>query len=593
MTKKKKIIIGIISLILAATLITTALVVILANKFKVNTYSDMTYSLHTSAKSITLDAQYKKVFVATTYENGTEIIQNNDSKYGLFSNISGTIVVPTQYDRYTHLGSDSTTNKSYFKFYNTATDNGGFVIYDEMGQKVFETELKNNYQKTTSVKIKSKEINVDKKYKTKDITEQISISNITYGTTYIEEDLYTYETWKIEDTNGIEYTNLYKITDGKKELIQTIGNNIGSQIDNTNNLASNIHFLKNGKPVFVTEKNKNITSGNNTLEIKIFNDELELENKIEITQADAITTKFRVGNFYYIQQVIDGSEDEHDFSTTQLGETAYFKLKTHKINLKNGNHSQIKTKLIINSHLQTKGDLDGSLFDINKIILNVYEIKDKEINETKLVLADSQLKFEEIDYSFSEVIKISKNRFLAKNNNKYTLIDKKFEVIADLSNYTNVFTTNDSIIASDDTYTYICNHNGMIIKRYEIGSIINVHNSDYYMIVKEDSENNVVNYYRGNKGQEYEVILTISNSDSDTIKENLSFNNVSTFIGSDYAYMLAIKNNGSMSTYSIFNFDGIQLFTFEMATQSVTPVHTSYDNHVVIKIADHVILLDK
>ena len=131
MTKKKKILIGTISLLLAITLITTALLVIMTKKFKVTNFDNIEYSNHTQVQTITIDNQYKKYFVDSYYENGTELIQNNDSKYGLFSNISGRIVIPTEYTRYTLLATNDTTNKSYFKFYNSNTSANGYIIFDE------------------------------------------------------------------------------------------------------------------------------------------------------------------------------------------------------------------------------------------------------------------------------------------------------------------------------------------------------------------------------------------------------------------------------------------------------------------------------
>lgn len=594
MTKKKKIIIAVISVVLAALLITSAIIVIMASKLKINNFDEMTYSSHTTAKSITLDNQYKRSFINTHYQNGTELIQNNDNKYGLFSNISGNIVVPTNFARYEHLHSNSETNKSYFKFYNTALDKDGFVVYDEHGNKVFDTQIQNNYPYIQKIEIKSKKVDVEDKYKIEDTTEDIDVENITFGGTYYSEDNYYYETWIITDKDGIEYTNLYTFEDCERKLVQTLGSTIGSQIDNNEDLASNIHFLKNGNPVFVTQENKVISSANIVLEIKVYNQKLKLKNKIEIENATSIYAKFRVGNYLFIQQINEGSEEEYDFSYAENGETFYYKLDTHKISLKSGKHTKVKTKLFIQNTINTSGSLNSNPLDVESTLLNAYVIENKEITTPILMIVNDQLKYKELDYTFDSITRISKNKYLVSDDNKdYAVINKNYEVVADLSKYTDVFTTEDCIIASDSNYTYICNHEGVVIKRYSIGSILNVNHSEYYMVLENDTENNVVNYKRGNLGEEYDIVLTLSNSGSDTIKETLNYTNVTTFIGDGYAYMLATKNEGSNSTYSIFNFEGTQLFTFEMASQSVTPTHVVYDDNVVIKISDYTILLDR
>ena len=111
--------------------------------------------------------------------------------------------------------------------------------------------------------------------------------------------------------------------------------------------------------------------------------------------------------------------------------------------------------------------------------------------------------------------------------------------------------------------------------------------------MKEDLQNNVTNYVRAHNGKEFEIILTISNTGNDIVREHLTFNDVTPFIGKDYAYLLATQNNGSTSNVSIFNFEGVLLNTFEMKTQSITPNHKVYDNCVIIKISDQVILMSR
>lgn len=594
MTKKKKIIIGITSLFLAIVLITSALIVILADKFRIKTFNDINYVNHTTARAITLDSQYKRTYADTHYENGSEIIENNSGKYGLFSNISGSIVVPTAFDRYRHLNTNKETNKSYFKFYNTGQDKDGFIIYDEHGTQVFKTSAENNYTGVNEMTIKSKTIDVDDDYEIEDTYKSIKVENITFGNTYYKEGKYHYESWIITDKEGREYTNLYSIEDDKRKLIQTIGETIGEQIDHNENFNQKIQFLSDGTPIFVTQNIKTISTNNNVLEIKIYDLDFELENKVVIKDYDHITCDFRIEDSLFIQQIFESSEDDYDFLANNEGTTYYYKLKTHKINLKSGRHNEIKTKLFVQNTINTTGALNEFSFNVDNNILNTYVIENKEIESPILVLANDQLKYKEIDYTFNSITKISKNRYLAiSKDQKYTLIDKNYDVIADLSKFNDVFTTVDCIIASDNSYTYICNHDGVILKRYTIGSILNVHNSQYYIVIQESEDSSTITYKRGNNGKEFEKLLTLSTTDNDTMVDNLSFNDITPFIGSDYAYLLATKTNGSNSEYTIFNFSGFALYTFQMASQYVTPVHASYDDNLIIKISDYTILLNK
>lgn len=594
MTKKKKIIIAIISIVLAAALITSALIVIMFKKFRIKNFDNVNYSIHTSAQSITLNDQYKRTFANTHYQNGTELIQNNTSKFGLFSNISGTIVVPTNYSRCENIHDNADTNKAYFKFYNTGVNSDGFVIYDEKGNKVYDTVKINTYNLVQKVKIMSRVVDVEDDYDIETTQKEIEISDITFGDTYYSEGNYYYESWIITDKNGSNFVNIYSFEKGNRQLVQTIGESIGGQIDNNENLIDDIVFLKNGDFRFVTKTEKTISAGNTILEIKVFDDELELEKKTIIDNHNNTTTSFRIGNYYFIQQLLDGSEDNHSFSVTELGETKYYKLKTHRINLKNGKHTEISTDVFVQSAIGHTGNLEENAVNINTGLFNAFVIDNKEISAPILLLANDELDYTEIEYQFNKITKISKNRFLATfNGNQAKIINKTYKVIADLSNYTDIFTTEENIIVSDSEYTYICNHDGVVINRYLIGNILNVCSSDYYIVLEEDEENNVINYKRGHNGQEYETILTISNSGNDIIRENLSYTDVTPFVGKDYAYLLATQNKGSVSDISIFNFEGTKLLTLETTTQSFTPLHEVYDDHVIIKISDLVILLNR
>lgn len=593
MTKRKKIIISIISVVMAVALITTALLVILSSKFRVENFDDPDYTSHTTAKVITLDNQYKRTFIDRHYENGCEIIQNNDNKYGLFSNISDSIVVPTAYDRYEILSSNSDTNKTYIKFYNSAKDSDGFVVFDEIGNKIFETTIDNNYEKVSNVKIITKKVNLDKKHKVEESKENISVENITLDRSFYKENEYNYEAWNITDTQDNSYINLYKVECNKRCLVTTIGGAIGNDINSSEITSDNIFFLTNGEPIIVTEEIKNISFQNDVIEYKIYDKKLELKNTVTL-KLDMSAGKFRIGNYLFYQYAEESNEDDYDFLITEGGENTYYKLFTHKINLKNGKVSEINSKILALSANNVTTNLNENIVDVNNIVLNAYLIENKEIDTPKLMLVDDEFNHKEITFEFDSITKISKNRFLVSDNNaNHKVIDKNYEVIADFSNYNNIFTTEENIIASDSNYTYICSHDGIVLARYAIGNIINVNNSEYYIVKENNLENNTSNYKRGSNGEEFEIIYTLSNNGTFTIKESLSFNSINTFIGNGYSYILATNIEGSDTKYSVFNFDGTLLHTFTLPTQSITPGHIVYDDYVVVKMSSHTFVLDR
>jgi hypothetical protein len=140
----------------------------------------------------------------------------------------------------------------------------------------------------------------------------------------------------------------------------------------------------------------------------------------------------------------------------------------------------------------------------------------------------------------------------------------------------------------------------MILNKYEIGSIINVHHKDYFLYRKSTvNDGEAYNLYYKGTGDSLSLVYEdcVSNNASDKLSntndQNTTFNDITSFIGNDYAYLLTSKNNGSTTTYKIYNFDGQALCSFDLPAQSISPSHFSLDNHVIIRIGSISILLNK
>lgn len=597
MTKKKKITIGIISLILALVLIASALMVILTSKFKVKNYSDITYYNHTAASTINIDANYDRPFTNSYYENGTQLIKDNAGKWGLFSSITGKVVVNTNYHDYTILHNNSETNKTYFKFFNSADLSDGFAIYDEHGNKIFGTNRLegDSYEKVVKARVVTRTVDIEDNFELEQEVEKVEVKDITFGKSFIGDN-YHYESWIITDKKDVKYANLYNMSEGRK-LVQTFGNNVGQNIGENIDFVNKIHFLTSGEFVFIHEENKTISSTSKKV-LKFYDSKLQLKNTIELENPTELSDIIRIGDYLFIQRITAGTEDNYDFKYASIDDQ-YYNLDTYKINMKSGKYSNISAEFIIEDTISTEGDFATSLFDVNNIIVKAYQIEDKIINKTKLILVNSKLESMDIDYTFDTIECISKNRYLVSTNDtsNFTLINKKFEVIANLNNYTNVFTTKDNIIVSDNDYTYICNHDGLVIKRYNVGDIINIHHKDYYLVRETSSttSENFSHYYQGSNGEKIKLILTENDTTNvgDKINNEKTYSYITAKITDDYAYMIACQENGSKGNFSIYNFNGEELLKFELPSQNINIDHYVYDNHIIVRIGTYSFLMDR
>jgi len=300
----------------------------------------------------------------------------------------------------------------------------------------------------------------------------------------------------------------------------------------------------------------------NKLNSSTFNINLVAEAKEEIT--------FVVGDYEYTQFTINATEDKYDFAiTNNAGILEYYKLETYRLDLSNGNLTSIDMEYKVQ---QVMDNITN-----NKIALvYIQEIKDKLLDDIKNVILNEKLQQKEIDYTFNRIIKINDERYIAnytETNGLTTisinyLIDENYDLIANLENYNTLFTTRDSIIVGDSTHQYICNLDGIIIKKVAVGSITDINNADYYMVTKTNTvdEKEVTTYYLENKGLTNETAIhtSIANDSTYTYGEHtyVDFDIVNTpNLNLIVRTREVTANNATTYTYEFYNMENKLLYT--------------------------------
>ena len=119
------------------------------------------------------------------------------------------------------------------------------------------------------------------------------------------------------------------------------------------------------------------------------------------------------------------------------------------------------------------------------------------------------------------IMKINDNRYIASigGRSNFNLIDKNYNLISHFENCLSILATEDTIIANSDGYYYICNTDGVIIKKYATQNITYVRDDKYYIKKVEKIVNNktTYEYYLEQLGLSQDTPLyTYSNEDKYT-----------------------------------------------------------------------------
>lgn len=513
MTKKKKIII--IAICCTVLLIGSAIGIIIATwkRFDLTPNASISYNNHTSLKVVKLPDDYTEVG-SDFYTNATTMVKNKDYNYGIYSYIEKDMVVPAKYEQSNIKVVDIKDTKGNILeniFKGTINDGSTLDIayYTSSGSRLSITEFDSNsnqmygriMKKDLSVTLKKKGVKV--KSKNDFDSKKIAISDAVFKTAYVGND-YHYEIWEITSKDGDTYSNLYSVSNGKRKLVQTLNNLVGSNIEETIGSVDisqldwlneegrkwvdglfegedyPVYFLKDGTPMIMqlSLSYSNEEDNSLTLAVNIYDINFNLEDTAYVSINENFHTALRVGNNIFIQYTRPASEKKYDYAVVENGITKYYKLETYKLNLKTGSYVLASFDYLINNY--------NNSFNIETALVHAKKISSKLLGSESLMLLNDQLQTKEINYEFDSITKINGERFIAHGDNGDYLIDEKYNQIAYLGNTENFFTTSDALILSysedASTNTYVCDMNGRIIKKYNDDEIENIYDNTYYLV---------------------------------------------------------------------------------------------------------------
>lgn len=605
MTKKKKIIIS--SIIVGIILIGVILTVCIANikRFSLKYNDEFDYNRHTKMQVITLDSAYTPS--GTYYNNGVRVIKNNDtSKYGLFSYYENKVIAETKYNTISLVDQNLKSKKSYFRLTDNTTPNK-ITIVDEHGGLLdivnynSEKDLMTAEIKAKTIDLKGKNNKVKTKITNKYHNETIEIKDIEHVTTHFEKDKYFYETWKITTTDNLTYSNLYRVDGNSHTLIQTLNNELGVSLESQN---LTLEFLVDGTPVFIDVRTINFQTTTQALQYEVYDINFNLLGRSELSakQFDSVISSFRVGNHLLFQSAYPANANKYDFYiTNNSGETTYYTLKTYKLSLKDGNLNEVKFDYFISN--------SNEEFNNETVLISAMKIVDKTLGDPTNLLLNERLQVKKLTYDFDKITRINNDRYITSSvdsasgkDTNFNLIDKNYKLITSLENFDNIFVTNDTIIASadDSTMAYICNLDGMVIKKANKTSISDLHDEQYYLIQKTETTGDITtkNYYLEQLGlTQDEPIVTVKTEGTNTTYtyRKQPVDNVLLINEEEVTLIITskVRETGGY-TYTVSTIDGETLgeFTGDVLNPAYSVAHYD-DSHVLLIIDGKTIALDR
>lgn len=501
MKNKKGLIISSIAVVLVLISIIVTIILVNIKRYSSYTLDTVKYNKHTTITITGYGTDYH-VTDGTIYRGGVEIIANNTSKKGIYSYTEGKVVVNTEYDQITALPQLANSKHTYFRLSNVSTPNKiqivnekgeylDFIKYDETAQNSY------TYIKSRDIDLVNKRSGTRADIESRFTENKQYISDISLSTIYSGER-YHYEVWKVVATDGSQYRNIYSLEDKNRTLIQTFGNHLGLGFDEKDLtdpiiLTSgeirlyNISIIENGGQLLslthtIYDVNYNVLESN-TITADIANELL----------SSGVT---QVGNKIIWQVKTPATKSKYTYLDTSTAEPTYVQLDTYSLNLKTGRFGKESFPYLINSN--------GIKANINEetTILSVNKIDSRQLSEERVILLNERLQEKAIDYTFNSITRISEDRLIAYTQSagtskNYVLIDNSFHKICALGDINSYFTTRDTLVLNIGTKSYICDHNGDVIKLYNTTDIFNIHDENYYLIKETKEKNGVVSicYY--------------------------------------------------------------------------------------------------
>ena len=603
MTKKKKIIIS--SIIVGVLLLSIVLTIILVNikRFDMRYTDKFDFNNHTTLNVIERDSNL--TYYETTYGNGTQKIKDNStSKQGVYSYIDNRNIAEPIYDDVSMLKNFVDTGKTYFKLTNN-TQGNKIQIIDEKGKDLAFLKYDENKKITTS-EIKTKTIDlqeknnsvkskINNKYHNETITiksakpyESSGVSD-NYLSSYFMEDQYHYEVWELKTIDDITYINLYKIENGKHTLIQTLNNETGISLESQN---LELDFLVDGTPILINTREIKYGSTTQATQYEMYDINFNLKGKSQINSSisSRIVSSFRIGNVKLFQTITEATEEKYDFFILGTDSMLYYTIKTFKINLKNADISEVNFDYFISSATTN--------FNLETVLINATKIKNKKLTTQENLLINEKMQTKKIDYDFNTITKVNKDRFITSTDGikNFNLIDRNYNLIAHLENFSSVYATNDAIIVKDSNHTYICNSDGVVIKKIANMNFIYLADNKYYMRSNQRTTDAGIytDYYLEDLGLSEEEPLYTKNP-SDYTFNGEAYNNI-ILVNKDYATLVfAVKSTGTKYTYSIYTIDGTHLGNVENLSTSNAYIENLYSDkcNVILKIESNYLVLDR
>ena len=542
-----------------------------------------------------------------SYNNGTTIITNNSSsKLGVFSYIQNKTIAEAKYDDVLVKNPNSKNGKTYFELVDNSKSSD-ITLIDEKGNElsiISESQGTKNRASimTKDVSVREKKNKVKTKIGNKYTQTSVSVKRIEFDDDYsnargyFSDELKNYETWKITTTSGITYTNLYKLENGTHKLIQTLDNELGNSLESKD---LSLEFLNDGTPIFMNMRSVKFGSDYQAMSFEIYDINFNLKGKNQIDMQLLNTDiSFRIGNSLFFQIVLDANEDKYDYSTTNTstGVTTYHTIKTYKFSLKNGGFDEVNFDYLINKV--------GAEFNVDTVLLSCTQIKNKKLDTSSILLINERLQTKKIDYDFDTILKVNNDRYITSTggNSNFNLIDKSYNLIAHLDNFNNVFATNDSIIVSDSNVTYICNTDGVVIKKISNGNFEYLQDCENYInkVTTTEETLTTTKYYLERLGLSNDEPLFTKSTDGDTY-QGISYKKVNLYTIKNprsnevvATIIIRVSEEATNYVYEILNIDGKFLGSITSVSMNLTPIYFySNDNAVVLSLGTKLFALDR
>ena len=596
MSKRAKIItsavcIGLVVIGLAVTIILVAM-----KRFDITPNAEPTLNNHTEMIETGYDSFQYATVLATISDNATKIVKDGNEKVGVYSYISGSFVIPTTHKNITLIRNNVADGHAYYKTIDVIVGENIINLVDDKGKDIGIVEY-NEQDNVNYSKIKQKYVNkvssagsVKATTKNKFTTEKIDINNVELMEVYYDQNKYWYETWRLVGKDGNIYENLYQIKNGKRELVQTLNNDIGLKPEEKN---LTLAFCKDGTPRLINLENTNSFATYNKITVYDINFQKIGTAEINDYQAQYINKYFQIGNKMFVQCLIPTDSKKYDFQVTNGTDTLYYNLNTYQVNIKSASISKARFKYVIT-------DVNTG-FNNETALLKMVKIQGKKLDAESYYVVNERLQTQAIDYSFDTITQISKNHYIASNAGAdYNIIGKNYKKIASLENFTTYFTTENAIILTNptDNYAYVCNHDGVIVAKYLRTEIFNTYHKKYYAVRETvvDGSNTITSYYLENLGireeNPYRIIV--------------GSQQINTFNDIEYAYtrevfqpstslIMRIKQEGSNYTYDIYTLQGkllISLMNYSSSEYDIVEVYSD-SKHSVVTFQGRYFTLDR